>query len=53
MSSFRSQDFGQGIVVVSSCWVDGNSGGFVDDYQPFVLMYDSYRLGGDGRFVSV
>lgn len=53
MSSFRSQDFCQGIVVVSSCWVDGDSGGFVDDNQTFIFVYDSYRLGGDGGFVAV
>lgn len=53
MSPFRAKDLGEGIVVVPSCGMDGHAGGFIDYDQSVIFVHDSYRLGGDGRFVAV
>ena len=52
-ASLSSQDFVNRIVVVTTRWVDWYAGGFVDDNDVVVLVYDANRLGGDRRLVPV
>lgn len=53
MSPFRSQDFRQGIIVISTCRMHRNSSRFVDNNQAFVFVDNSNLLGCYGRFVPV
>ena len=53
MTSFSSHDFDNRIVVVAPCWVNGYTGGLVDDNLIVILMDDANRLSGDRRLMAM
>ena len=53
MSPFSAHDLHDAVVVVASSGVDWHTGGFVDDDQVFIFMYDANCLCGYGRLMAV
>lgn len=53
MPALCAHDFDDGVIIVATGRVDGDTGGLVDDYHVIVFMDYADGLGGYGRFMSV